>query len=165
MRGFLHRRSCSVNVSKAVITRSLLRAKVIRHSDWRIRSFCASTKPREGSAFLRACLNSALGNGHCLNSSRISTSKMKDFKPRDMSTYEKMGPLLARKKSTFLREEATNRMRFSRLTKLSFCALNKTGSAPPSAAFTATRHSLDAAAPNSVPSKFAFLSWGSELQL
>jgi hypothetical protein len=62
-----------------------------------------------------------------------------------MNTCRKMGPLWGAQKSTY---------------RMSFCALNKTGSAPPSARFTATRHSLDAAAPNSVPSKFAVCRGG-----
>jgi hypothetical protein len=74
-----------------------------------------------GICFSQVCLNSALGKRFCLNSSRISTSKIKDFKPPEMSTYKK----------------------------------HKSPDVMRSAKLTATRHSLDATPPDSVPSGFA----------
>jgi hypothetical protein len=47
-----------------------------------------------------------------------------------MNTYKKMGPPWGAQKSTIFRQKATNRMRFWRVTKSSFCALTKVGGTP-----------------------------------
>ena len=65
------------------------------------------------------------------NSSEYARTNKSNWKSRTMNTYRKMGPPWGAQKSTIFRQKATNRMRFWRVTKSSFCALTKWG-VPPS---------------------------------